>query len=211
METKRDAKVRQHIYIPDHSQTNKESTMAKDILNDHAQSNNPTAETPKIYVVCLAAYSAHKPHGKWIDSTQEVEIIHKEIKQMLSESPIEGVEEFAIHDFEGFGSLRLDKYESIEIVHEKAMFILERGEQGAELLAYYGDIESAQDALENRYHGEHENALEFAIQLFDDVFMDSIPVPVQGYIDYASYKRDLFMSDFFSIEVGGKTHVFARR
>ena len=62
-----------------------------------------------------------------------------------------------------------------------------------------------------KYHGEHENELEFAIQLFDDCFMDSIPVPVQGYIDYASYKRDLFMSDFFSIEVGGKTHVFARR
>ena len=185
--------------------------MANGILNDHAQSNNPSDDLPKIYVACLAAYNNGKLFGKWINATQEIEAIHAEIQKMLSNSPIAGAEEFAIHDFEGFGSLRLDEYESIESVHEKAMFSLEHGELGAELLAHYGDIESAQDALENHYHGEHENELEFAIQLFDDIFMNSIPVPVQGYIDYASYKRDLFIGDFFSIEAGGKTHVFARR
>ena len=186
--------------------------MANDSLNDSVNVNNPADKTvPRIYVACLAAYNNGKLFGKWIDIVSEVETIHQEIQKMLSNSPIAGAEEFAIHDYEGFGSLRLDEYESIESVHGKAMFILQHGELGAELLAYYGDIESAQDALENRYHGEHENDLEFAIQLFDEVFMDCIPVPVQGYINYASYKRDLFMSDFFSIEAGGKTHVFARR
>lgn len=184
--------------------------MAKNILNDLTQSNNPTKESPKIYVACLAAYSANKLHGKWIDATQEVEAIHVEIQKMLSSSPIEFAEEVAIHGFDGFGSLRLGEYESIETVHEKAMFIWENGELGAELLVYYGDIESAQDAVENRYHGEYENQLEFAIQLFDESYMNSIPEAVQGYIDYASYKRDLFLRDFFSLEVGDMIHVFAR-
>ena len=185
--------------------------MANDSLNDSVNSINPADETvPRIYVACLAAYNNGKLHARWINPTQAVEAIHEEIQQMLSESPIAGAEEFTIHDYEGFGSVKLDKYESIEAVHEKARFILQHGELGAELLVYYGDIESAQDAIENHYNGMHENQLEFAIELFESCFMDSIPVPVQGYIDYASYKRDLFMSDFFSIEVGGKTHVFSR-
>ena len=58
--------------------------------------------------------------------------------------------------------------------------------------------------------GEHENKLEFAIDLFESTHMDSIPEPVQCYIDYAAFKRDIFLGDFYSIEVGGKTHVFAR-
>jgi antirestriction protein len=184
--------------------------MAKDSLNDLVNSIKSTNVTPKIYVACLAAYKNEKLHGRKINPTQEVEAIREEIQQMLSESPIAGAKEFVIHDFEGFGSLRLGKCESIESVHAKAIFIVRHHELGAELLVYHGDIESAQDAIENHYHGEHESQIEFAIQLFDSCHMDSIPEPIQCYIDYAAFKRDIFLGDFYSIEVGGKTHVFAR-
>ena len=178
-------------------------------VNDSVNSNKTVNDTPKIYVACLAAYKNDKLHGRKINPTQGMEAIHEEIQQMLSESPIAGAKEFVIHDFEGFGSLKLDKFESIESVHAKAMFIVEHRELGAELLAYHGDIESAQDAIENHYQGEHESRLEFAIQLFDSCHMDSIPAPIQCYIDYATFKRDIFLGDFYSIEVGGKTHVFS--
>ena len=37
-------------------------------------------------------------------------------------------EEYAIHDFEGYGSYRLGEYEGLESAHEIACFIEEHGE-----------------------------------------------------------------------------------
>ncbi len=188
------------------------SIMADAILNDFFNTNNSTSITesaPRIYVACLAAYNNGILHGKWIDATQEVGKIRKEIQKMLSESPIAGAEEFAIHNFEGFASLQLNEYESIKTVQSKAMFILSLGELGADLLVHYGDIESAQDALENYYHGEHKNELEFAIQLFEDCYLDSFPEAVKIYIDYEMFKRDIFINDYFSLDSNGKCHVFS--
>jgi hypothetical protein len=68
---------------------------------------------------------------------------------------------------------------SIESVQRMAVFILKLGEQGSELLAYYGDVNSARDAWINHYHGEHDNELEFAIQLFDRLYMAAIPEAAQ--------------------------------
>ena len=184
--------------------------MAKDSLNDSINSINPTdKKVLQIYIACLAAYNSSIAYGKWIDATQEIEAIHVEIQEMLFNSPIAGAKEFAVHAFDGFGPLRLDEYESVESIHEKARFILKHGELGAELLVYYGNVESAQDAIENRYHGEYKSQIDFAIQLFEDCHMESIPEMVQCYIDYASFKRDIFLKDFFSLEVRDKTHVFA--
>jgi hypothetical protein len=98
---------------------------------------------------------------------------------------------------------------SIESVQRMAVFILKLGEQGSELLAYYGDVNSARDAWINHYHGEHDNELEFAIQLFDRLYMAAIPEAAQAYIDYAFFRRNIFISDYFSLEVKGKFHVFS--
>ena len=183
--------------------------MAKDSLNDLANANNPNCEiVPRIYVACLAAYNEGILHGQWLDETQKVEVIYEQIHKMLSESPMVGAGEFAIHDSDGFGSLSLGKYETIDTAHEKAMVFLEHGELGVALLLHHGNVLFVQDVIENHYHGCYESELEFAIQLFEELYMGKIPEAVQGYIDYASYKRDLFIGDFFSIEVRGKTHVF---
>jgi hypothetical protein len=40
--------------------------------------------------------------------------------------------------------------------------------------------------------------------------MSFIPEMAQGYIDYASYRRDIFIDDYLSIIVGGKAHIFSR-
>jgi antirestriction protein len=187
--------------------------MSDDSLNDLIPSNNPSnidAFVPRIYVACLAAYNNGWLHGKWIEAAQEVEIIQKEIQKMLIESPIAGAGEFAIHDFEDFGSLSLDEYESIKTVQSKAMFISTLGELGAELLAYCGDLESAQEALENYYHGEYENELGFATQLFEECYLSSAPEAVSYYIDYEMFKRDIFINDYFSLDAEGKCHVFSR-
>ncbi len=181
-------------------------------LNDLVSLNNPTnldESIPQIYVACLAAYNAGRHYGSWIDATQEVEQIHEEIQMMLSKSPIPNAEEWAIH-CHNFGTLTLSENEDLEVVQSIAVFLVEHGPLGAGILGYYGDIDSARNAMENRYQGEYENELEFAIQLFDDCYMAAIPETIQGYIDYASFKRDIFLDEFFLLEAGGKNHVFSR-
>ncbi|MCE3238388.1 MAG: antirestriction protein [Gammaproteobacteria bacterium] len=44
-------------------------------------------ETLQIYVACLASYNNGILHGAWIDATQDVELIHSEIKIILEKSP----------------------------------------------------------------------------------------------------------------------------
>lgn len=51
----------------------------------------------KIYVADLAAYNAGHLHGVWIDATLDIEDIQAQIQRMLSLSPVEDAEEYAIH------------------------------------------------------------------------------------------------------------------
>jgi len=198
--------------------------MATTILNDASSFNKSHSsqllnnaslstiqEYPQIYVACLSSYTSGILYGAWIDATQLVEDIWVEIKQLLANSPMPGAEEFAVHDFQGFGSLHIDEYEGLKQIHEKATFVVEHGYLGAELAAYYGgDLEDASDALENHYMGEHESELDYAIHLFDECYLHDIPESVQYYVDYDKFCHDIFINDYFSIDIDGKTHVFVR-
>ncbi len=166
-------------------------------------------DQPQIYVACLAAYNNGKLHGAWIDPTQEPEEILEQIALMLSKSPEPRAEEYAIHDHEGFYGLEIKEHTNIEDVHEKAMFILEHGELGAELYSYYGgSLEEAKTALDENYQGEYESELDYATTFFDECYLDTVPENVRFYIDYESFKTDIFIDTCFSIELGGKSHIF---
>jgi antirestriction protein len=166
-------------------------------------------DQPQIYVACLAAYNNGKLHGAWIDPTQEPEEILEEIALMLSKSPEPDAEEYLIHDHEGFYGLDIQEHTNMEDVHEKAMFILEHGELGAGLAAYYGgDLEDAEKSMKENYQGPHKSELDYASTFFDECYLDTVPENVRLYIDYESFKTDLFIDTCFSIELGGKCHVF---
>ena len=168
-------------------------------------------DQPQIYVACLAAYNNGRLHGMWIDATQEVEEILEQIAAMLSKSPEPGAEEYAIQGYEGFHGLDIEKDDSIEDVQEKALFILERGELGTKLLNYYrGNLEYAQETLEESYYGEYENELDYATEFFDECYLNEVPEPARYYISYDRFTRDIFINHYFSIEVGGKRHIFSR-
>lgn len=100
--------------------------------------------TPRIYVSSLSDYNAGRLHGVWIDAPQDVSDIADAVAAMLKASPearryptkgFTGLgqdggpaEEWAIHDYEGFGSLKLSEYESFERVSELAQAIEVHGE-----------------------------------------------------------------------------------
>jgi len=126
-------------------------------------------EEIRIYVADLAAYNNGKLYGAWIDATQDLEGIQKQITQMLDESPEEDAEEYAIHDYEGFGGYSVSEYEGIQSVHEIACFIEEYPEIAGELLSHFGgSIDEARTAIDENYAGCYESVADFAEELTED-------------------------------------------
>lgn len=165
------------------------------------------SEEIRIYVACLAAYNSGYLHGVWIDATQELDDIQEQVSNMLKASPIEMAEEYAIHDYEGFESVRLSEWEGLERAHNIACFIEEHGTLGAELLNIY-DIEEASKALEDNYHGCFSSLADYAEQFTSDI--SSVPEHLQYYIDYERMGRDWEISgDIYSIETAhDEVHIF---
>ena len=167
---------------------------------------------PRIYVACLSAYNAGTLHGSWIDANQDAEDIYEEIKEMLSESPEPAAEEWAIHDFEGFGSFRLAEYEDIETVAALARLIDEFGEMVASTV--WGHVSSNADEarrlLEECYQGAWDSLEAYAEELLEGSGdLDQVPDHLRHYIDVESYARDLELGgDVFTVEEGTSIHVF---
>jgi antirestriction protein len=61
----------------------------------------------RIYAADLVTYNAGYLHDVWINACDELDDIKAQISEMLANSPIENSEEYAIHDYEGFGSYAL--------------------------------------------------------------------------------------------------------
>ena len=173
----------------------------------------PKDDGPQIYVADLAAYNQGVLHGAWIDATQDSEDIEAEIQEILSKSPVPDAEEFAIHDYEGFGSLRLSEFEPIEKVSQVAKLIEEHGTMFAELVGHFGGaryIDEAIEAMEERYQGAHKSLEDWAYEYAKDTGLECAE-PYVNYIDWERFARDAEMGgDIFTIETDdGMVHVFS--
>lgn len=176
----------------------------------NAAYNQTTADNPRIYVACLAAYNNGYLHGAWIDAAQEAWAIYDAVRDMLKASPIENAEEWAIHDYEGFGSIRIEEYASFERVSELAAFITEHGDIGAALLDHYsGMLDEARAALEDRYMGQHASLADYMQDVTEETA--TIPDSLRYYIDYQAMARDAELSgDVFTVSTAWDVvHVFA--
>src|SRR5436305_12663954 len=92
---------------------------------DHESGSEREPERPRVYVASLADYNAGRLHGAWLDGNQEPGELKRQIAAMLARSPEPGAEEWAIHDYDGFGAARLDEYESLETIARLAAGIAE--------------------------------------------------------------------------------------
>jgi antirestriction protein len=137
----------------------------------------------------------------------------EEIQEILESSPVEGAEEWAIHDYEGFGGLRLDEYEEIETLVEIADLISEQGVLVTHVVGHCGGLEYLEEArrlMEECYQGAYDNTIEWAEDFLEDTGeLDKIPEHLRGYFDFERYAHDAEISgEIFTVEVGGKTHIF---
>lgn len=163
---------------------------------------------PKIYVACLAAYNQGFLHGQWIDADQSEASLSNAIMDMLSQSPIEEeAEEWAIHDYDGFGEIAISEYEALSSISELAAFVIKHGELGAMLYGYYNSLSDAEKMLEENYVGVYEHKADFARELTEET--QEIPDRLALYIDYESMMRDFeYSGDINCFYLNGEYHIF---
>jgi antirestriction protein len=122
---------------------------------------------PRIYVASLSDYNAGRLHGRWIDATQDREAILNEIEAMLGESPEAVAEEFAIHDYDDFGGIRLGEWEDLDHVCKLAAALVAHGPAFA---TWYGGADvnastSLAEQFQEAYCGEFTSLADYAEEL----------------------------------------------
>ena len=151
--------------------------------------------TPRIYAACLAAYNNGRLHGRWIDADQSAEDIAAEVQDMLAASPEPGAEEWAIHDYEGFGELRLSEWESFERVSAIAAGIAAHGDAFSAWLSYDDSRDPGDaQAFEDAYRGEWDSLHDYAEQYAQDIGLyDAAEKAGSPYVrvDIDALERDL--------------------
>ena len=172
--------------------------------------------TQRIYVASLSDYNAGFLHGEWIDlEGHDMDSLHETIKAILAKSPAmklygDPAEEWAIHDFEGFGSYRLSEYEDLERVlelHEAAQE--HEGDIFFGVLAYYGgDLDHTLSQFEDNFNGTWESVEAYAENFLEETgTLDTIPQHLQAYFDVKSYAQDMELGgDITAIEITHDKH-----
>lgn len=165
---------------------------------------------PKIYVACLASYNAGHLHGRWIEADQSEDEINAEIQAMLAESPVAG-EDYAIHDYEGFGSIVIEEHTSITDVVAIAS-ALERFGGAFEVADNHCDsIDEALQACGELYSGQWSDLEGWAENFLEDTgSLSGIPDNLRHYFDFERYARDCELGgDIWSArDSHGNLHVF---
>ena len=173
---------------------------------------NADALEPRIYVACLAAYSVGELHGAWIVVEDDAEAVREEIQAMLARSPVGGAEEYAIHDYQGFGGVRVGEFISLDDLVELASFLRQRGTLGALVLEHLdGDVEAAAKALDEQYRGLFHSLADCLQELTEET--TAIPEALRLYIDYEAMARDAQLGgEVFTVETApDEVHVFWAR
>jgi antirestriction protein len=174
-----------------------------------------TDERPRIYVASLSDYNAGRLHGRWIYADAGADELHRQVMEMLAESGEDIAEEWAIHDYQGFGGLRLSEYEDLNKVAELGSLMAEHGELFASLAANFGGtggIEEARRYMEERYCGEFDSVEDYAREFVEDCYssdIEKLPEFIRYHIDYEGIARDMELNgDVFTIEHDHRVHVF---
>ena len=168
-----------------------------------------TTDTYQIYIASLSDYNAGILHGEWVNvEGLSVEDIQDKINEILAASPYakkygEPAEEYGIHDHE-LGGISISEYEDLETIVSIVESLLEHGEAFSIYYNDVSDLETAQSCFEDAYQGEYDSFLDYATEIFDELYVHGIPENLRRYIDYDAFARDLEAEGYF-IEDG---HVF---
>lgn len=136
---------------------------------------------PRVYVASLTDYNAGILHGEWIDATLDTEDMQEAVQAMLAKSPEAATEfsrkhgliaeEWAIHDYDDFGPIKLGEWESFEKVSAIANLLTEYGEAFAVWYAAEtreGDQRDLEMSFQDASVREIESERDFAMELAEE-------------------------------------------
>lgn len=75
---------------------------------------------PRIYIASLSDYNNGRLHGIWVDAACSPQEMSDAVARMLASSTYQPAEDWAIHDYEGFGDTRISENATLESVRALA-------------------------------------------------------------------------------------------
>jgi antirestriction protein len=167
---------------------------------------------PRIYVASLTDYNAGVLHGEWISAEVGAEVVRQAVDEMLAESPTardygEVAEEWAIHDFSGFGNVHLHEHENLERVCRIAEGLVTHGDAfGAWVTDREGDDLPSPEDFEDHFLGEWASEVDWGESLLDDLGIDldnlqNVPEGLRPYVqvDVEGWVRDMRLGGEISV------------
>jgi antirestriction protein len=174
---------------------------------------------PRIWVASLSDYNSGRLHGQWIDAARDESALQADVDAMLAASPLtaatgEPAEEWAIHDYDGFGSLRIDEHENLRWISLVAKGIAQHGLA----FAAYADVVEEEELLagfEEAFLGHYDDLHTYVEQLINDLGYDRIldealPAGIRPYvkIDITATAADLLRDLHALPATGGGVWIF---
>ncbi len=184
----------------------------------HDQPPEPEQEVrprdgPRIYVASLSDYNAGHLHGDWIDADQSADDLASAIAEMLTRSAEPGAEEWAIHDYQGFGPLHLSEYTALPIISAIAHGIAEHGPAFAAWADHVDQDPEQLPQFTSAYRGRWASVEAYAEELLDSLgateALAAVPDWLQSHVslDVAGFARDLTLSGDIWTSVAGDGQV----
>lgn len=167
--------------------------------NERKFMNGGGMETPRIYVADLEAYNKGNLVGEYLDLTDynDADELMEAIQEVLTKS---GGEEYAIHDYENFPSSLYSESMGREDF-EKLYEIMDLAKQNDLPLEVVQEIISQFDeSAINDFYGKYNDAEDFAIQLVDDLGIESF-IDFEYYLEVSETDRRLLSQEMADIYV----------
>lgn len=161
------------------------------VMSDHKHGMT----SPRIYVASLSDYNAGNHLGAWIDIDQDADAIHAEIQAMLKTSKAAPAEDWAIHDFELPGGIKLSEYASIERVAAIGQAIAQASDSEA-FAAWYAVVDQDESDDADALLGKFQEAYRGSADTFKDWVMSN-DMDVLSIDQIAAFIKDAEKSHYF--------------
>lgn len=168
-------------------------------------------ESRRVFVRPLASYNAGDLYGEWIDvDGMTGDELTDAVAEVLKNGPQPDAEEWAIHDYEGFGPIKLGEHPDLDTVAEVAEALDDHGEAYAVWYANESRDGADVERFEEQYRGVFRTLEDYAEQYLDDIgaFHGASDL-LKNYFDYEKFARDLEMGgDVWTHDGDEGVHVF---
>jgi antirestriction protein len=165
----------------------------------------------KIAITDLKDYNEAILRYEWLDleqcsSKDDIAAFIQNFLDKRSKETGELHEEWFVTDYEEFTNL--GEYPDLDDVEQAVKLSLEHG---WEVVAVYYGMNQNFDDFEESFNGIHDNEEDFAYDIANDIYSEEQLGVLSSYIDWEKYARDLFISDYYSEELGGGEVAVFRR